>query len=174
MRIGVDYYPEHWDRSLWESDADLMQQTGVEVVRLAEFAWCRLEPQEGCFDFGWLDDIIEMLTERGIKIVLCTPTNCPPLWFYEKYPESLPGGCNPKDFPNDYFDAYAQVKKYFDNGGKQVEVFVPNDHLYFICCPDAKSSVLAPSSGSGTIENCEWMITWKYPGLPATSDLISV
>ena len=86
MRIGVDYYPEHWDRSLWESDADLMQQTGVEVVRLAEFAWCRLEPQEGCFDFGWLDDIIEMLTERGIKIVLCTPTNCPPLWFYEKYP----------------------------------------------------------------------------------------
>ena len=89
MRIGVDYYPEHWDRSLWESDADLMQQTGVEVVRLAEFAWCRLEPQEGCFDFGWLDDIIGILTERGIRIVLCTPTNCPPLWFYEKYPEAV-------------------------------------------------------------------------------------
>lgn len=93
--------------------------------------------------------------------------------FYEKYPESLPGGCNPKDFPNDYFDAYAQVKKYFDNGGKQVEVFVPNDHLYFICCPDAKSSVIAPTGGSGTIEDCEWMITWKYPGLPAASDLTS-
>lgn len=89
MRIGVDYYPEQWDRSLWESDADLMQQTGVEVVRLAEFAWCRLEPQDGSFDFGWLDDIIGILTERGIRIVLCTPTNCPPLWFYEKYPEAV-------------------------------------------------------------------------------------
>ena len=89
MRIGVDYYPEQCDRSLWESDADLMQQTGVEVVRLAEFAWCRLEPQDGSFDFGWLDDIIGILTERCIRIVLCTPTNCPPLWFYEKYPEAV-------------------------------------------------------------------------------------
>lgn len=86
MRIGVDYYPEHWDRELWEADADLMQQTGVEVVRLAEFAWCRLEPQDGVFDLGWLDEFIAILTERGIKTVLCTPTNCPPLWFYEKSP----------------------------------------------------------------------------------------
>lgn len=89
MRIGVDYYPEHWDRELWEADADLMQQTGVEIVRLAEFAWCRLEPKEGEFDFGWLDEFISILTERGIKTVLCTPTNCPPLWFYEKYPDSV-------------------------------------------------------------------------------------
>ncbi len=89
MRIGVDYYPEAWDRSLWEADADLMQRTGVEVVRLAEFAWCRLEPEEGVFDFGWLDEVIGMLAERGIRIVLCTPTNCPPMWFYEKYPDSV-------------------------------------------------------------------------------------
>lgn len=89
MITGVDYYPEHWDKSLWKTDTDLMQQTGVKVVRLAEFAWCRLEPREGEFDFEWLDEIIDMLTERGIKIVLCTPTNCPPLWFYEKYPEAV-------------------------------------------------------------------------------------
>lgn len=89
MIIGVDYYPEHWDRELWEKDADLMRDTGVRVVRLAEFAWCRLEPKDGEFDFAWLDEIIEILTQRGIKIVLCTPTNCPPLWFYEKYPEAV-------------------------------------------------------------------------------------
>lgn len=89
MIIGVDYYPEHWDKSLWKADADLMRQTGVEVVRLAEFAWCRLEPQDGVFDFEWLDEIIGIFSEREIKIVLCTPTNCPPLWFYEKYPESV-------------------------------------------------------------------------------------
>lgn len=47
MKIGVDYYPEHWDQSLWAADADLMQKTGVKLVRLAEFAWCRLEPRDG-------------------------------------------------------------------------------------------------------------------------------
>lgn len=89
MIIGVDYYPEHWDKSLWKADADLMRESGVKIVRLAEFAWCRLEPQEGNFDFGWLDEIIGILSERDIKIVLCTPTSCPPMWFYEKYPDAV-------------------------------------------------------------------------------------
>lgn len=89
MIIGVDYYPEHWDKSLWKADADLMRESGVKIVRLAEFAWCRLEPQEGNFDFGWLDEIIGILSECDIKIVLCTPTNCPPMWFYEKYPDAV-------------------------------------------------------------------------------------
>ena len=89
MIIGVDYYPEHWDKSLWKADADLMRESGVKIVRLAEFAWCRLEPQEGNFDFGWLDEIIGILSERDIKIVLCTLTNCPPMWFYEKYPDAV-------------------------------------------------------------------------------------
>ncbi len=89
MIIGVDYYPEHWDKSLWRADADLMKKAGVKIVRLAEFAWCRLESKEGEFDFTWLDEIIDILTARGMKIVLCTPTNCPPLWFYEKYPNAV-------------------------------------------------------------------------------------
>ncbi len=94
MRIGVDYYPEHWDESLWQVDVDFMAKTGVKVVRLAEFAWSKLEPKEGEFDFTWLDRIIAMLTEKGIEIVLCTPTNCPPLWFYEKYPEAVQVGAD--------------------------------------------------------------------------------
>lgn len=92
MRIGVDYYPEHWDKKLWKQDADLMKQTGVKIVRLAEFAWCRMESKEGEFDFAWLDDAIDILTSRGMKIVLCTPTNCPPLWLYEKYPDAIQTG----------------------------------------------------------------------------------
>ncbi len=87
MRIGVDYYPEHWDRALWAADADLMQETGVELVRLAEFAWCRLEPQDGVFDFAWLDEAVALFAERGIDVVLCTPTSCPPMWLYEKHPD---------------------------------------------------------------------------------------
>lgn len=88
-KIGVDYYPEHWDESLWEQDARLMAETGVKVVRMAEFAWSRLELEEGTFNFGWLDRAVELFAAKGIEIILCTPTNCPPLWLYEKYPDAL-------------------------------------------------------------------------------------
>ena len=87
MKIGVAYYPEHWDKSLWAADADLMQQTGVKLVRLAEFAWCRLEPRDGVFDFTWLDEAIALFAARGIEVILCTPTSCPPMWLYEKHPD---------------------------------------------------------------------------------------
>ncbi len=89
IRIGVDYYPEHWERSSWAKDIALMQKTGVTTVRIAEFAWGLMEPTEGRFDFGWLDDIIEMLGNAGIEIILGTPTNCAPLWLYRNYPETL-------------------------------------------------------------------------------------
>jgi len=89
MRIGVDYYPEHWDRSLWQADADLMKATGVSIVRLAEFAWCRLEPSPGVFAFDWLDEAVALFAARRIDVVLCTPTSCPPLWFYERYPDAV-------------------------------------------------------------------------------------
>ena len=87
MKIGVAYYPEHWDRSLWAADADLMKKTGVKLVRLAEFAWCRLEPRDGEFDFTWLDEAVQLFAQRGLEVVLCTPTSCPPMWLYEKHPE---------------------------------------------------------------------------------------
>ena len=92
MKIGVDYYPEHWDKSFWKADADLMKETGVKIVRMSEFAWCRLEPEENKFSFEWLDEIIEIFAERNIDVVLCTPTNCPPLWLYEKYPDAVQTG----------------------------------------------------------------------------------
>ncbi|MCL2370516.1 MAG: beta-galactosidase [Firmicutes bacterium] len=87
IKAGVDYYPEHWDRSIWESDIELMLKSGVKVVRLAEFAWSRLEPTEGKYDFEWLDDIISRLTKAKLEIILGTPTSCPPVWMYRKYEE---------------------------------------------------------------------------------------
>lgn len=89
MKIGVDYYPEHWDREMWEKDVNLMQESGVRIVRLAEFAWSRLEPREGEYDFSWLDEVIELFAKYNIEIILGTPTNCPPLWLYEKYPDAV-------------------------------------------------------------------------------------
>lgn len=60
IKIGIDYYPEQWTPELWEKDAILMQQTGVAVVRMAEFAWSRMEPTEGNYQFEWLDAAIEV------------------------------------------------------------------------------------------------------------------
>ena len=54
MRVGVDYYPEHWPEERWPTDARLMRDAGLTVVRLAEFAWCRMEPYEGRYEFEWL------------------------------------------------------------------------------------------------------------------------
>ena len=88
MYIGVDYYPEHWPRSRWKTDARLMQQAEFNVVRLAEFAWIDLEPAEGQFDFGWLDEALGILAERGISAILCTPTAVTPAWAARKYPET--------------------------------------------------------------------------------------
>lgn len=89
IEVGVDYYPEHWERKLWESDIARMQKAGVRVVRIAEFAWSRLEPEEGKFDFGWLDEIVALLKSAGMKIILGTPTNCAPLWLYRSRSETL-------------------------------------------------------------------------------------
>ncbi|WP_233809744.1 beta-galactosidase [Paraburkholderia sp. HP33-1] len=90
MKVGVDYYPEHWDPAMWEQDAQRMQAAGIRIVRLAEFAWSRLEPRDGEFDFGWLDAAILTLASHGIEIVLGTPTATPPNWLVEKHADVLP------------------------------------------------------------------------------------
>jgi beta-galactosidase len=80
FRFGADYYPEQWDESRWEQDARLMQEAGFNVIRLAEFAWAKMEPRENQFDFDWLDRAIGILASHGIDIVLGTPTASPPPW----------------------------------------------------------------------------------------------
>ncbi|MBI2424035.1 MAG: beta-galactosidase [Candidatus Hydrogenedentes bacterium] len=90
MRIGVAYYPEHWDESRWARDAALMQAAGIQVVRLAEFAWSRLEPEEGKYDFEWLDRAVALLSAYGMEVVLGTPTAAPPAWLHERFPDLYP------------------------------------------------------------------------------------
>jgi beta-galactosidase len=84
--FGVDYYPEHWPEERWSIDAKLMEEAGFNVVRLAEFAWSKMEPTEGQFDFDWLDRAIEILQSHGIRVVLGTPTASPPPWLMSKNP----------------------------------------------------------------------------------------
>lgn len=90
VQMGVDYYPEHWDEEMWEPDVRLMSETGVKVVRVAEFAWSRLEPKEGEYDFGWLDRALDLFHRYGIRVVIGTPTATPPRWLTHRYPDVLP------------------------------------------------------------------------------------
>ena len=85
--FGVDYYPEQWPEERWEIDARLMAEANFNVVRLAEFAWSKMEPVEGQFDFDWLDRAIQVLQSQGMKVVLGTPTASPPPWLMRKSSE---------------------------------------------------------------------------------------
>jgi beta-galactosidase len=89
MYVGVDYYPEHWPKTRWATDAKLMKAAGFNVVRLAEFAWVKMEPEEGRFDFRWLDEALSVLHKQGISAILGTPTAAMPAWVARKYPETL-------------------------------------------------------------------------------------
>ena len=84
--FGVDYYPEHWPEERWPVDARLMAEAGMNVVRLAEFAWSKLEPRDGLFDFDWLDRAIEILAKHDIQVILGTPTASPPPWLVQAHP----------------------------------------------------------------------------------------
>jgi beta-galactosidase len=88
--LGVDYYPEHCPEERWSIDARLMREAGLSVVRLAEFAWVKMEPSEGQYDWLWLDKAIETLAGEGLQVVLGTPTANPPAWMVQANPDILP------------------------------------------------------------------------------------
>ena len=88
--FGVCYYPEHWPQAQWDKDAAMMADLGLTYVRIGEFAWSRLEPNPGEYQFDWLDAAIESLTNAGLKVVMGTPTATPPKWLIDQHPEILP------------------------------------------------------------------------------------
>ena len=89
LHFGAAYYPEHWAEERWPEDIRLMQEAGMTVVRMAEFAWSTMEPSAGKFNFSWLERAIEKLAVAGIVSVLGTPTAGPPAWLIEKHPDIL-------------------------------------------------------------------------------------
>jgi beta-galactosidase len=90
MRLGVCYYPEHWDPSVWRDDARRMAELGIAQVRIGEFAWSRIEPEPGRFDWGWLDRALDTLGAAELEVMLGTPTATPPKWLVDRHPEILP------------------------------------------------------------------------------------
>ncbi len=86
MHFGVDYYPEHWPEERWRTDLALMRQHGFNIVRVAEFAWCRLEPAQGRYDFAWLDRFLDLAAKQQIEVMLGVPVRNVPPWLFEQDP----------------------------------------------------------------------------------------
>ena len=89
IMVGAAWYPEQWPESRWEDDLRLMEAADLRVVRIAEFAWSRMEPSEGHYDFDWLERAISLAGKHHIVTVLGTPTATPPAWLTQKYPDTL-------------------------------------------------------------------------------------
>ena len=87
--MGVAWYPEQWPETRWEEDLRLMEASHLKVVRIAEFAWSRMEPSEGHYDLDWLERAISLAAKHHIVTVIGTPTATPPAWLTQKYADTL-------------------------------------------------------------------------------------
>ncbi|MFL6451405.1 MAG: beta-galactosidase [Bryobacteraceae bacterium] len=87
--IGVYYYPEAWPEGQWARDMTNIRKLGMEFVHMGEFAWYFMEPQEGKFNFEWLDKNVELAARNGLKVILCTPSATPPIWLTRNHPDVL-------------------------------------------------------------------------------------
>ncbi|MBD8213402.1 beta-galactosidase [Erwinia persicina] len=91
---GADYNPEQWENSpgIIDDDVAMMQQAHCNVMSVGIFSWAKLEPEEGHYDFGWLDNVLEKLHQKSIRVFLATPSGARPAWMSQKYPEVLRTG----------------------------------------------------------------------------------
>jgi len=86
---GADYNPDQWPRDIWDEDMRLMKLAGCNVAAVGIFSWSQLEPEEGRYDFAWLDDVMDKMAANGVYAILATPSAARPAWMSQKYPEVL-------------------------------------------------------------------------------------
>jgi beta-galactosidase len=84
---GVAYYHEYMPYERLDKDIQMMKDAGISVVRLGESSWGLFEPQEGHFEFAWMDRILDKMNAAGIKVIFGTPTYSIPAWLGVKHPE---------------------------------------------------------------------------------------
>ena len=87
--LGCAYYPEDWPEEQIPYDIQKMKEAGIRCARIGEFAWRKMEPKRGVYDFTWLHKVVNALGEAGIYVVMGTPTATPPIWLSREYPDVL-------------------------------------------------------------------------------------
>lgn len=90
LLFGAAYYPEHDPESEWPLDAALMADAGFNAARVGEFCWSRMQKADGTLTLDWLERLVDVLAQKGIGTVLCTPTATPPVWLVERYADLSP------------------------------------------------------------------------------------
>ena len=85
--LGSAWYPEQWPEERWAEDLHLMKAHGANVVRIGEYAWSRMEPEEGKYDMDWLVRAVRLAAKYDIKVVIGTPSDTPPAWMTQNYPD---------------------------------------------------------------------------------------
>lgn len=115
MYLGVDYYPEQWDPSMMDSDLDNIVELGSNVIRIGEFCWHMMEKTEGQFDFSFFDKVIDKAKEKGLKVIMGTPTATIPAWLAKKHPDIL------SEFENGQKRAFGGRHVYCFNSKKMYE-----------------------------------------------------
>lgn len=88
---GADYNPEQWAHQpgIIDDDVAMMKQARCNVMSVGIFSWAKLEPEEGRYDFAWLDNVLDKLHQQGISVFLATPSGARPAWMSQKYPQVL-------------------------------------------------------------------------------------
>lgn len=88
---GGDYNPDQWvhQKEIWRDDMRLAKLSHCNTMTIGIFSWTALEPEEGCYEFSWMDEVMDMLAENGMVAVLATPSGARPAWMSQKYPEVL-------------------------------------------------------------------------------------
>jgi beta-galactosidase len=89
LLFGVAYYDEYMPYERLEKDVKMMQETGINVVRIAESTWSTVEPQDNAFDFSHIDRVLDAMHKGNIKVIIGTPTYAVPTWLVKKYPSVL-------------------------------------------------------------------------------------
>ncbi|MFB7250975.1 beta-galactosidase [Microbacterium sp. NPDC056234] len=90
LGFGGDYNPEQWSPDVWREDVELMRQAGVNLVTVGVFSWAMIEPTPGAREWGWLDEVLDLLHAGGIAVDLAAPVASPPPWLGIRHPETLP------------------------------------------------------------------------------------
>ena len=152
---GACYYHEYMPYERLDKDIQLMKDCGLTVVRMGESTWGVFEPQEGVFDFEWMDRILDKMHQAGIKVILGTPTYSVPAWLAHKHPEVLADHINGgkaaygirqnMDFTNPTYLFYSEriIRKIMKHYAKhpaiigfqvdnEVEARGVNNHDYFV------------------------------------------
>ncbi|MFD1673685.1 beta-galactosidase [Alicyclobacillus fodiniaquatilis] len=84
--VGTNYHPHDWSQERWPVDIRLMKESGFNLVRLGHLCWDSFEPIEGNYTFDWFDEVMDLFSEAGIKVVLDIATRPAPTWLHRKHP----------------------------------------------------------------------------------------